>query len=329
MSSLPSFPTLSYDLLDVFTLDPCKPFTGNPLAVVYGTEGLAQDQLQKIALEFNLSETTFPSLPSEEEKAKGIDYNVRIFTVEEELPFAGHPTLGTCFSLLSRSLIPPPPSPTTKIIQSCPSGLISLLVSSSPSLVHLSSPHKYISPAQLALPSSFLSIFSLPETTRTGIIRVSSCGLPFLFVQVEDEQALAEAKANGEGVRRMIEELKVKEKESVQGVLMFYVERIEGGEEGTVNVRVHDRMLYTQPGEDPATGSANIALGPVLLQTPSLNLPPDFTGTLNYTVAQGLEMGCPSQLFGRVVSEKGEVKECWIGGGVVKVGEGWIRVPEA
>lgn len=80
-----------------------------------------------------------------------------------------------------------------------------------------------------------------------------------MFVQVEDEHALAEAKANGEGVRRMIEELKVKEKESVQGVLMFYVERIEGGEEGTVNVRVHDRMLYTQPGEDPATGSANIA----------------------------------------------------------------------
>lgn len=103
----PSFPTLSYDLIDVFTLDPCKPFTGNPLAVVHGTEGLTQNQLQRIAIgeldlslsslnppfqeltfgvlciEFNLSETTFPSLPSEEEKASGIDYKTRIFTIEE------------------------------------------------------------------------------------------------------------------------------------------------------------------------------------------------------------------------------------------------------
>lgn len=172
---------------------------------------------------------------------------------------------------------------------------------------------------------------------------------------------LGRLKANGEGVRRIIEELKgMGEGEVVQGVLMFYVERVDGeeGEERVVNVRVHDRMLYTSPGEDPATGSANIAyvslllplfslrlkahsllssstrpslccsLGPVLLLTPSLNLPPSFTGTLNYTVSQGREMGCPSRLVGRVVSVKGEVKECWIGGGVVKVGEGWIRVPE-
>lgn len=88
-----------------------------------------------------------------------------------------------------------------------------------------------------------------------------------------EEETLERVKPNGEGVRGIIEELKKNEsggeggKEVVQGVLMFFVERRleeEGGgseneSENEVNVRVHDRMLYTAPGEDPATGSANIA----------------------------------------------------------------------
>src|SRR5580698_9435943 len=82
---------LDYFIVDVFT---SEPYTGNPLAVVFDTVGLETDRMQAIAREFNLSETSFVQRRSPETEAlKGV--RVRIFTTEEELPFAGHPTLGT------------------------------------------------------------------------------------------------------------------------------------------------------------------------------------------------------------------------------------------
>ena len=83
---------LRYETLDVFTNVPCG---GNPLAVVYGAEGLSDASLQKIAREFNYSETTFV-LPPEDASATA---RVRIFTPTSELPFAGHPTIGTACAL--------------------------------------------------------------------------------------------------------------------------------------------------------------------------------------------------------------------------------------
>jgi trans-2,3-dihydro-3-hydroxyanthranilate isomerase len=83
---------LQYDVVDVFT---DRPFAGNPLAVVHGAESLADEQLHAIATEFNLSETTFPSVPADGGAAGGDAYDVRIFTPGGEIPFAGHPTLGT------------------------------------------------------------------------------------------------------------------------------------------------------------------------------------------------------------------------------------------
>lgn len=103
----------SFHLVDVFAHGP---FTGNPVAVMDG-EGLDTDAMLRIARWLNLSETTFllpPTVP-------GADYRVRIFTLERELPFAGHPTLGTCHAWAQRT-----GSPKDRVIQECPAGLITV-----------------------------------------------------------------------------------------------------------------------------------------------------------------------------------------------------------
>jgi PhzF family phenazine biosynthesis protein len=103
-----------FELVDVFNEDP---FTGNPLAVVLDADDLSTDAMQQITRWLNLSETTFV-LPANDPSA---DYRVRIFTLEREMPFAGHPTLGTCHAWLSAGGRPRNPS---EIIQECGAGLI-------------------------------------------------------------------------------------------------------------------------------------------------------------------------------------------------------------
>lgn len=103
--------------VDVFTN---KPFKGNPLAVFFDADNLSDDEMQAIANWTNLSETTFVTKPTVEKA----DYQVRIFTTVSELPFAGHPTVGTCYALLELKLIRP--NSDGKIYQQCAAGLVEL-----------------------------------------------------------------------------------------------------------------------------------------------------------------------------------------------------------
>ncbi|WP_369987359.1 PhzF family phenazine biosynthesis protein [Pectobacterium aroidearum] len=105
--------------IDVFT---ARPFKGNPVAVVMDASGLTDEQMQSIASWTNLSETTFVLKPED----KNADYRVRIFTPGSELPFAGHPTIGTAYALLEAGVIHPTDG---KIVQECGAGLVSLSVS--------------------------------------------------------------------------------------------------------------------------------------------------------------------------------------------------------
>src|SRR3954451_12162036 len=103
---------LEYDVVDVFT---DRPFTGNPLAVVYGAHELGGEHLQAIAREFNLSETVFvlpPTVPD-------ATYRVRIFTTVHELPFAGHPSVGVAVAQLRRGLVKP-----GDVVMECGAGLL-------------------------------------------------------------------------------------------------------------------------------------------------------------------------------------------------------------
>src|SRR3982751_2144801 len=107
--------TVAYEIVDVFT---DRPFAGNPLAVVFGAESLAGDQMQTLAREFNLSETVFV-LPS----TAGATYRARIFTPESELPFAGHPSVGAAVTTVRRGLAEP-----ARIVQECGAGLLPITV---------------------------------------------------------------------------------------------------------------------------------------------------------------------------------------------------------
>ncbi len=104
--------TLSYEIVDVFT---DRPFTGNPLAVVFGGDDLGRDQMQALAREFHLSETVFVLPPT----VDGATYRARIFTPEEELPFAGHPSVGAAVTQMRRGLFRP-----GLVFQECGAGVL-------------------------------------------------------------------------------------------------------------------------------------------------------------------------------------------------------------
>lgn len=113
-------PTRAFDQVDVFAP---APLAGNPVAVVHGAEGLDDERMQAFARWTNLSETTFVLPPSEEGRAGGADYRLRIFTPTQELPFAGHPTLGTAHAWLERGGLP---RLADSVVQECGVGLVEL-----------------------------------------------------------------------------------------------------------------------------------------------------------------------------------------------------------
>ncbi len=119
MNSLPS-KARAYQQVDVFT---ATPYLGNPLAVVLDGSGLSDVQMQRFARWTNLSETTFMLPASAQAKARGADYRLRIFTPGGELPFAGHPTLGSCHAWLAHGGQPQQPG---QVVQECGVGLVTL-----------------------------------------------------------------------------------------------------------------------------------------------------------------------------------------------------------
>jgi PhzF family phenazine biosynthesis protein len=112
--------TRPFKQVDVFT---AKPYFGNALAVVLDGTGLSDAQMQRFAMWTNLAETTFLLPPTPEAATAGADYQVRIFTTAYEMPFAGHPTLGSCHAWLAHGGVPKDP---TRIVQQCKVGLVPL-----------------------------------------------------------------------------------------------------------------------------------------------------------------------------------------------------------
>lgn len=109
-----------FTTVDVFTATPYK---GNPVAVVLDAQGLSDADMQAFARWTNLSETTFVLPPSDAARAQGADYRVRIFTPAAEMPFAGHPTLGTCHAWLAHG---GQPQAADQVVQECAKGLITI-----------------------------------------------------------------------------------------------------------------------------------------------------------------------------------------------------------
>lgn len=287
--------TLRYDVVDVFT---DRPFAGNPLAVVHGADELSTGQLQSIAREFNLSETAFPLPPS----AAGATYHVRIFTPASELAFAGHPSVGTAWVLARDGVIG-----HGEVVQQCGAGLLALQVDAVGARLTGGAPavRGDLDPAPL-LAATGLRAADVDGRAPAGM---AAAGADFAFLAVRDE-AVAAARPD----LAAIGSLDVR-----QGLVVFSFDPGRG--------RAHLRMFTPALGvpEDPATGSAAVALG-VFLVWRGL-LPGD--GESAFVIHQGAEIGRPSTLDCTAVAAGGAAVRTTVRGAVVPVADGRIRTPVA
>ena len=280
---------LDYHVVDVFT---DRSYAGNPLAVVLDADGLNGDQMQRMAREFNLSETTFVLPPSSADAT----YRLRIFTPSVELPFAGHPSIGTAWLLANIGRIP-----SGDVVQECGAGLLPVAVDASGAT--LTGGVASVSDELAAAP--FVEALGYSQLDHVGTPpRWCGCGIEFGYVHVRDE-SLAAADPDPARLAAL----------GHAGISAF---SIDGD-------RVHARVFAGAAGvaEDPATGSAALGLG-VFLVASGL-LPGDATSS--FTVAQGAEMGRPSTLSVVVTAAGGRVVEARVSGQVVPVATGRITPP--
>jgi trans-2,3-dihydro-3-hydroxyanthranilate isomerase len=280
---------------DVFT---DRRFSGNQLAVVPEAEGLSATQMQAIAAEFNYSETTFVLPPDDPAHLA----RLRIFTPATELPFAGHPTIGTALALVRLGRAPE----RGEILLE--EGAGSVRVRLTPGSAELTTP----SPPEHgpALPAPALqALLGLGEgevLSRDGLPCVASAGLPFLLVELASREALAKAQLVGDLPDA-----------GGKGIFLFTRQGTDAGFD------LHARMFVPGLGvaEDPATGSAAAALAGFLAGRPGLA-----EGWHGWSIAQGIEMGRPSRIEARALRQDGRVAEIRVGGQAVPVAEGMIEV---
>lgn len=316
---------LRYVLVDVFAR---RPFAGNQLAVVLGADELSRGQLQAIAGEFNLSETTFPVACTSADLAAGADYRVRIFTASTEIPFAGHPTLGTAWVLANGGSILP-----GERLQACGAGLIGVTVPADlgASLELRAEPRDRSGELSPDAARACAASVGLTESDLDGSAYVAGCGLSFVHLPVRPE-AVARAHTRLEEMSE-VDLGGWRSRDPLIGLNVYALrgETVGGGEVGdpvaggeTV-LDVRSRVFVPGPSvpEDPATGSAAVGLGVALVA--GGRAAPE--GVTRYEIEQGLELGRPSYLSGRVLAEGGLATACWVAGMVVAIGEGTIAVP--
>jgi trans-2,3-dihydro-3-hydroxyanthranilate isomerase len=273
---------------DVVDVFTNRAFSGNPLAVVHGADALEDWQLQAIAAEFALSETAFP-LPSTE-----ADYRLRIFTPAAELPFAGQPSIGAAWVLGEAGVLPLGP-----VVQETAAGLHGVVIG--PDVVVLAGDRPTVG-ARLD-PGPLATALGLEESdVDTSVAAgVAGAGADYTFLPVHPDAvaratpdpAWIAAHAIGRGL-----------------VPVSFDGRV-----------AHVRMFRATGYEDAATGAAALALGPWLVDR---GLLPDGG---DYDVHQGAEVGRPSTLVCVVTATGGRAQEVGVGGQVVPVATGTIRVP--
>jgi len=298
---------LRYVTADVFSE---RRFGGNPLAVLPDARALATEQMQAIAAEFNLAETTFVLPP----KDPAHTAEVRIFTPRAELPFAGHPNVGTAFVLAAegkchgRSVGDP-------LVFEEKAGLVRLdLLRNGLSVVgaRLTPPQPLTRGDDVApdIAAAACSLAAADIETANHVPCIVSCGIPLAFAELKSRAALTKARPRGDV---FAEHLKM---ERITGVLL-YVRDLSGGFDYQVRMFA---PLYGVP-EDPATGSANVALVGLLA---SLRPEPDLS--LKLRIAQGADMGRPSLLEAAAEKRNGKIETLAIGGRCVIMMRGTIEL---
>jgi len=299
-----------FEQVDVFT---DRPFAGNPLCVVPDGRGLTPEQMQAIAKEMNLSETTFV-LPPTDPKA---DYWMRIFTPAKEIPFAGHPSIGTAFVLASQGRILLR-EPVTRIHQQVGIGTLPIeieVVNRRPGRIIMTQGAPVFGGAirDVAPMAAALGIDAATLAASPLPIQAVSTGLHHLMVPLPDLRTLGALRPHFGLLDRLLADA---------GALGCYAFTLETG---SAEVMARARMFAPGAGvpEDPATGSA---VGPLGAYLAIHGVLPRDRRTL--WVEQGIEMGRPSRMWVEVErDEAGMPVGVRVGGTAVPVISGTIHVP--
>jgi trans-2,3-dihydro-3-hydroxyanthranilate isomerase len=297
--------TLRFCTFDVFT---DHPFGGNPLAVFIDVPELPTDFMQKIARELNLSETVFVVKPHNARALR----RLRIFTPFQELPFAGHPTIGAAYALLEEGLTGVHGKSGHFLLEE-EVGLVPIDVR------HEDSGLWFVQLTAAKLPergpsapsrAELAKLLSLPESEilhDADFAEFYSCGVPYLFVPVRNRDALRSVAIDPAASRK----LQVTAGASQVFAFCYDPER--------ENSNIRARMFAQELGvtEDPATGSAVAALAGYLTKRSWHK-----DGTLKWTIEQGFEMGRPSLLYLEADIAGGAVTAVRVGGNAVRMSEG-------
>jgi len=294
---------MRYDfmILDVFT---DKAFGGNRLAVLTDAQGISEGAMQTIAREFDFPETTFVLPPSDPTHAR----HVRIFTPGGELPFAGHPTVGTACALA--------------MARHCPAGEIVLEEGVGPVAVRVTNEAGAYS-ARLRLNRApdrsdvvptvedIAAVVSLSPDEVTGVF-CAGMGPRFTYVQVSSREVVDRSQLDLQQWRQLLAE--------TWGAQLFvFAGELSDGSE------VYGRMFAPGLGitEDPATGAAAAAIVGVAATAGGIR-----DGELRLNIVQGVAMGRPSYLSAAARVDGGALTSIEVGGGCVLVAEGKIEIPD-
>lgn len=294
-----------YRVLDVFT---DTAYGGNPLAVLLEAEGLTETQMQRIAREFNLSETVFIRPP----RNRGETHRLRIFTPLRELPFAGHPTVGAALALAEEGW------PDDEFVFGEGIGPVRVSLRR-----HKQRRSAWLWAAKLPeigpAPPPVDALAALVSLRPTDILAGAwgpaavTAGVPYVVIPVRDAATLARVELD---LNRWREILKDWWSDQV-----YVVAPLDGP--GSTRYRV--RMFAPSLGvlEDPATGAAATAFPGWLV--PRLGAK---DGVLTLTIEQGIEMGRPATIMVEIELSGGLITVVRVGGTAVPVAEGTIRIPD-
>ncbi|RLM24838.1 phenazine biosynthesis protein PhzF family [Brenneria alni] len=285
--------------VDVFTQ---QPFKGNPLAVILDADGLTDEQMQNIARWTNLSETTFVISPTN----PVADYSVRIFTPELEVPFAGHPTLGTAHALLESGLQTKSPG---QIIQQCGIGVVPINIDDD-GLLAFHVPPVTIDPFDATLSP-------LLEQTL-GSTRIDKCyppatvrmGISWLIIRMDSANICLDITPDAESLAMLQQACKT------DGIAIYGPH-----DDGALTADYEVRAFYIENGylkEDPVTGSANACIASLLRQQ---HYPDNIADQLTYRVRQGIKLQRNGQLSITYLND-----EPWVGGYSVTIIDGTLSI---
>jgi len=280
---------ISFYQVDVFTK---HLFGGNPLAVFPQAQDFKEEDLQKVAREMNLSETTFV-YPSTSEEA---DFDVRIFTPTCEIPFAGHPTLGTAYVLRENGLVTKDKNPLRLNFKA---GIIPVWAEEDKGFMQ-HPPAKFLQELERSEKISQALGLGLKCLDDRFPIQVVSTGFPALLVPVISLDNIKEVAINAQVLDEVLEPL------GIDMVYAFTTQVVHS------SFSLHSRAFAPSMGipEDPATGSVSGAVGAYLAKYDVIEK--EKLGDIK--IEQGYEMKRPSSIYVQVTQQGSEIQKIRVGG---------------